>query len=275
MSGPLTTKSSPLLPPPPGRELGIDGTTRAPGIRRPACRTSCTISNTERWRSFFGLSCTSMRAVPPVPALNPAPPMETDVKTSCTSGMRASSASIRRATLSVPRRDVPGGVCRLTEKLSLSSPGAYSLPTSRCCTRKTLDPTNAALTTTTSQRARTATGTAHCASAAKRSKPASQRPPSQATIPCSSWRRIQRAPSIGVSVNDTASEKSVAATIVRPYCRKSWPTMPDIKAIGVYTTMSAAVMASAASPISLRPLMAANCGSSPRCKCRWMFSSSA
>jgi len=38
---------------------------------------------------------------------------------------------------------------------------------------------------------------------------------------------------MGVSVNETKREKSVAAVMVSPNWRKNWPTMPDMKATGV------------------------------------------
>ena len=83
----------------------------------------------------------------------------------------------------------------------------------------------------------------------------------------------QREASIGVSVNETNSESSVAEAITRPNWRKKPPTVPDMNATGVNTTTSTRVIAMAAIPISLRPLMAASCGSSPISRWRKMFSS--
>src|SRR5215813_9128700 len=82
-----------------------------------------------------------------------------------------------------------------------------------------------------------------------------------------------RLASIGVSVNDTNREKSVADAITRPKSRKIAPMNPVMNAIGVYTTTSTRVIAIAAMPISERPLIAASFGSSPRWRWRAIFSS--
>ena len=90
---------------------------------------------------------------------------------------------------------------------------------------------------------------------------------------CSASLFSRREASIGVRVNDTSSENSVAATIVRPNSRNSWPMLPDMNATGAYTTTSVSVMAMAASPISERPSSAAFQGLLPMARWRLMFSS--
>ena len=54
-------------------------------------------------------------------------------------------------------------------------------------------------------------------------------------------------------VNDTSRERNVANTTVSPNCLKNWPTMSVRNAIGAKTTTSHSVIATAASPISIRP----------------------
>ncbi len=80
------------------------------------------------------------------------------------------------------------------------------------------------------------------------------------------------AASSGVSVNETNSEKSVAVTTTAAYSFRYSPTMPGNSAIGANTTTSTIVIATAAPPISLRPLIAAFTGSCPRSRCLVMFS---
>ena len=70
----------------------------------------------------------------------------------------------------------------------------------------------------------------------------------------------QRAASIGVSVNETNSENSVATTTTTPNSFMNLPTIPERNAIGRNTTTSTSVIATAAPPISLRPLIAASIG---------------
>ena len=69
---------------------------------------------------------------------------------------------------------------------------------------------------------------------------------------------------MGVTVKETSSEKRVEQATVMPNSRKKRPTTPPMNAIGRKTTTSAMVMVRAARPISLRPLMAASLGDSPR-----------
>jgi len=70
----------------------------------------------------------------------------------------------------------------------------------------------------------------------------------------------QRAASIGVSVNETSSENSVATTTTTPNSTMYLPTMPERNAIGKNTTTSTSVIATAALPISPRPASAASTG---------------
>ena len=67
----------------------------------------------------------------------------------------------------------------------------------------------------------------------------------------------------GVTVNDTASEVSVAITTTTPNSARKRPTMPGRNAIGRKTTTSTSVITTAAAPISLRPRIAAVRGASP------------
>ncbi|MDA0301521.1 MAG: hypothetical protein O2822_03265 [Chloroflexi bacterium] len=82
-----------------------------------------------------------------------------------------------------------------------------------------------------------------------------------------------RAASNGVSVNDTSSDTSVAAAIVKPNSLKNPPIWPLTSPVGANTTTSTSVIAIAARPISARPISAASNGASPRARCRKMFSS--
>ncbi len=81
------------------------------------------------------------------------------------------------------------------------------------------------------------------------------------------------AASIGVSVNETNSENSVATVTTMPNSFMYWPTKPLKNASGKKTTTSTSVIAIAAPPISVRPLMAASAGACPMSRCRVMFSS--
>jgi hypothetical protein len=76
-------------------------------------------------------------------------------------------------------------------------------------------------------------------------------------------RRRQFAASIGVTLNETYSDSSVAVATVRPNWRKNWPMTPPMKAIGTKTTTSTNVLAASASPISARPSNAASFGGLP------------
>jgi hypothetical protein len=73
----------------------------------------------------------------------------------------------------------------------------------------------------------------------------------------------QRPASVGVTVNETKSEVSVATVTTSPNSRKKSPTEPGKNEIGRKTTTSTSVMTIAATPISLRPLIAASSGPSP------------
>ncbi len=77
---------------------------------------------------------------------------------------------------------------------------------------------------------------------------------------------------MGVTVNETSRERSVAHTTVRPNSRKNCPTISVMKAMGAKTTTSQRVIAIAARAISFRPFTAAARGSSPRAMWRSMFS---
>ena len=73
----------------------------------------------------------------------------------------------------------------------------------------------------------------------------------------------QRPASDGVTVNETNSDVSVATVTTKPNSLKKRPTEPGRNEIGRNTTTSTNVMTIAASPISLRPLIAASAGDSP------------
>ncbi len=81
------------------------------------------------------------------------------------------------------------------------------------------------------------------------------------------------AASIGVSVNETNSENSVATVTTMPNSCMYLPTNPLRNASGRNTTTSTSVIAIAALPISVRPLIAASPGDCPMSRCRVMFSS--
>ncbi len=83
----------------------------------------------------------------------------------------------------------------------------------------------------------------------------------------------QRPASVGVTVNDTNSEVSVATTTHSENSTKNLPTTPGRNAIGKNTTTSTRVMTIAAKPISERPFTAAMSGGSPSLWWRSMFSS--
>ena len=71
-----------------------------------------------------------------------------------------------------------------------------------------------------------------------------------------------------VSLGNVEFDKLMMRQYVVGYAFPKEPGKPDMKAIGVYTTTSAMVIASAAVPISLRPLNAACQGVSPICTWR-------
>ena len=81
------------------------------------------------------------------------------------------------------------------------------------------------------------------------------------------------AASTGVSVNETSSENSVATVTTMPNSCMYLPTNPLRNASGKNTTTSTSVIAIAAPPISVRPLIAASPGDCPMSRCRVMFSS--
>ena len=83
----------------------------------------------------------------------------------------------------------------------------------------------------------------------------------------------QRPARLGVTVNETNSEVSVATVTTKPNSRRNRPTAPGRNEIGRKTTTSTSVMTIAATPISVRPLTAASVGDSPRSKWRSTFSS--
>ena len=72
-----------------------------------------------------------------------------------------------------------------------------------------------------------------------------------------------RPASVGVTVNETKSEVSVAAVTTRPNSRSESPTVPGRNESGRKTTTSTSVITIAATPISFRPSTAAVSGSSP------------
>ncbi len=78
--------------------------------------------------------------------------------------------------------------------------------------------------------------------------------------------------SAGVTVNETASDVSVATTTTSPNSERKRPVTPGKKEIGKNTTTSTSVMTMAAAPISVRPSRAAVFGASPFSKCRFAFS---
>ena len=67
----------------------------------------------------------------------------------------------------------------------------------------------------------------------------------------------------GVTVNEVRSEVNVATVTTNPNSLKNRPTVPGRNAIGRKTTTSTSVITIAATPISLRPRIAAVCGASP------------
>ncbi len=78
--------------------------------------------------------------------------------------------------------------------------------------------------------------------------------------------------SAGVIVNETNSEVKVAIVTTTPNSLKNRPVWPGKNAIGRKTTTSTKVITIAATPISLRPRIAAVRGASPPSKCRPTFS---
>src|SRR5579872_261066 len=84
--------------------------------------------------------------------------------------------------------------------------------------------------------------------------------------------RDQRPARVGVTVNDTHNEVSVAATTTKANSTMNLPTMPGKNAMGKKTTTSTSVMVIAANPISERPFTAAASGGSPLRWCRSIFS---
>ena len=74
---------------------------------------------------------------------------------------------------------------------------------------------------------------------------------------------IQRAASIGVSVNETIRLIAIAAADVRPNDDMKRPTMPPRKPTGMNTASSASVVAMTARPISRVPSIAAWNGDIP------------
>ena len=77
---------------------------------------------------------------------------------------------------------------------------------------------------------------------------------------------------MGVRVNETTSDISVAAATVKPNSLKNEPIVPLTRPTGAKMTTSTSVIASAASPISARPLTAAWGGAAPRARWRRMLS---
>lgn len=61
----------------------------------------------------------------------------------------------------------------------------------------------------------------------------------------------------GVRVNETKRLSKVENTTTNENCRTRFPTNPDVSAIGMNTTKSTMVMATAVKPISCLPSMAA------------------
>ena len=74
---------------------------------------------------------------------------------------------------------------------------------------------------------------------------------------------IQRAASIGVSVNDTSRLMAIAAAAVRPNDDMKRPTMPPRNPTGRNTASSDIVVAMTARPISRVPSIAARNGVMP------------
>ena len=68
---------------------------------------------------------------------------------------------------------------------------------------------------------------------------------------------------MGVVVSDTSSETAMATLSVTANSRKSLPTMPPIRRIGMKTAISEVLIDSTVKPISLEPFMAASKGVSP------------
>ena len=85
--------------------------------------------------------------------------------------------------------------------------------------------------------------------------------------------RSQRLDSIGVKVNDTTPETSTATPIVTENSRKSLPTSPPMKRIGMNTAASETVMETMVKPISRAPSRVAWNLDLPISMCRTMFSS--
>ena len=77
---------------------------------------------------------------------------------------------------------------------------------------------------------------------------------------------------IGVTVSDTTAEMAMAIESVTANSRKSRPTSPPIRRIGMKTASSDAVIDTMVKPICLAPLNAACIGESPASMNRETFS---
>ncbi len=82
----------------------------------------------------------------------------------------------------------------------------------------------------------------------------------------------QRDDSIGSSVKDANSDTATAKATVMPNGKNMRPTMPPMNATGTNTARIESEVESTAKPISSVPLRAAVKWSSPRSRCRTMFS---
>ncbi len=78
---------------------------------------------------------------------------------------------------------------------------------------------------------------------------------------------------MGVVTSDTTSEMRIAAERVIANSRKSRPTMPPIKRIGMNTAISEMLIENTVKPISRAPTSAASSGPRPASRWRVMFSS--
>ena len=77
---------------------------------------------------------------------------------------------------------------------------------------------------------------------------------------------------IGVVVSEMSIETKIATDSVTANSRKSRPTMPPMRRIGVNTAMSDMLIEKTVNPISRAPSSAASNGFMPASICRVMFS---
>ena len=74
----------------------------------------------------------------------------------------------------------------------------------------------------------------------------------------SRWTFSTRAHSIGVSVNETKPDTTIATEIVTANSRNTRPTMPPINSTGMNTAISEKVIEMMVKPTSREPLSAAS-----------------